>query len=34
MFLPPLYEDIMVWTCQLSMAEDDPQLPFMAIFRL
>ena len=27
MSLPPLYEDIMVWTYQLSMVEEDPRCP-------
>jgi hypothetical protein len=25
MSLPPLYEDIMVWTYQLFMVEEDPR---------
>jgi hypothetical protein len=24
---PPFYEDIMVWTYQLSMVEEDPRFP-------
>jgi hypothetical protein len=27
MTLPPLYEDIMVWTYQLYMVEEDPRCP-------